>query len=402
MSNDDLELLRESHARWLSVASNPFDYLVVVDRKGVFRWVNHVAPGLSREALIDRMSIFDFLDDASKVVARAALDRAFDERVPVYYEGHSPGLEFTVGSVVAPIEGDRPVRLATILTRDLTRVKKLERDVRRQEVLLAESQRIAGIGTWVLPPGTGPGGEAEWSDELRRILGVPRGTPGFVQIVRELVLDHDLAKFDRYLRLIREGGTEEPLEIQIRRASDGALRDLRVKADQFADSRGERLGILGTVLDITELRTLERQLGRAPGPIPRAEPRRAAAPPIPKENVAILIVEDEATVLELAARVLTSLGYRVRTASSFEEAMSIWSTSKDEIGLLFTDVVLPGRSGTDIASEMRKDRPDLRILFTSGYAGEGWDLGVDPRTSFLPKPYVPTALARAIEAMLVR
>lgn len=119
-------------------------------------------------------------------------------------------------------------------------------------------------------------------------------------------------------------------------------------------------------------------------------------------NETILMVEDSAEVLRVGSRFLSDLGYRVHHATSADEALAILAAHPD-IRLLFTDMVLPGRcGGRELAEEARRLRPDLALLFTSGYA-VGAIEGLDRLPgALLDKPYYRDALAAAVRAALDR
>ena len=116
----------------------------------------------------------------------------------------------------------------------------------------------------------------------------------------------------------------------------------------------------------------------------------------------ILLLEDEEIIRRLLARFLAGQGYGVFEASDSDAASRIWSEQKENIGLLLTDVVLEnGLSGKEFARQLQKDRPDLKIIYTSGLAPE--TLGLDLTsgdTTFLQKPYLPEALLAAIKQAL--
>jgi DNA-binding NtrC family response regulator len=81
----------------------------------------------------------------------------------------------------------------------------------------------------------------------------------------------------------------------------------------------------------------------------------------------------------------------------------VWASKADEIDLVFTDMVMPGgMSGRDLADELRKTRPDAKIVFTSGYSPsrDGQNQNLLGGLKFLPKPYNPTKLLHAIEEAL--
>ena len=109
----------------------------------------------------------------------------------------------------------------------------------------------------------------------------------------------------------------------------------------------------------------------------------------------VLLVEDEPTVRTVAERALTRHGYKVLTADSGEEALDILGRG-DPIDLLISDVVMPGMDGPAVVREARKSRPDLKILFMSGYAEGQLRKSIDiENVNFLPKPFSVIELAEA-------
>jgi CheY-like chemotaxis protein len=116
----------------------------------------------------------------------------------------------------------------------------------------------------------------------------------------------------------------------------------------------------------------------------------------------ILLVEDDQLVRDLAAGVLRSAGYNVRTAATPLEAIEMAADPAERLDLLLTDEVMPGMSGGDLAQRLRADRPGLRVLRVSGYsenltASPG---GAGPGSAFLPKPYTPLALRQHVRRLL--
>jgi two-component system cell cycle sensor histidine kinase/response regulator CckA len=109
----------------------------------------------------------------------------------------------------------------------------------------------------------------------------------------------------------------------------------------------------------------------------------------------VLLVEDEPTVRTVAERALTRHGYKVVTADNGEDALEILNRG-DTVDLLISDVVMPGMDGPTMVREARKTRPDLKILFMSGYAEEQLRKSIDiENVNFLPKPFSVTDLAEA-------
>jgi two-component system, cell cycle sensor histidine kinase and response regulator CckA len=109
----------------------------------------------------------------------------------------------------------------------------------------------------------------------------------------------------------------------------------------------------------------------------------------------VLLVEDEPMVRTVAERALTRHGYTVITADSGEAALDILALG-DEVDLLISDVVMPGMDGPTMVREARKSRPELKILFMSGYAEEQLRKSLDiENVNFLAKPFSVTDLAEA-------
>lgn len=115
----------------------------------------------------------------------------------------------------------------------------------------------------------------------------------------------------------------------------------------------------------------------------------------------VLLVEDEPTVRTVAERALTRHGYTVITADNGEDALEILARN-EPIELLISDVVMPGMDGPTMVREARQSRPDLKILFMSGYAEEQLRKSIDiENVNFLPKPFSVTELAEAARRAVV-
>lgn len=107
----------------------------------------------------------------------------------------------------------------------------------------------------------------------------------------------------------------------------------------------------------------------------------------------MLVVEDDPLIRRLGAQILIRADFRVIEAGTAEEALSIWDKHRDEIALLFTDIVLGGdMGGTQLARRLREDRPELKLIFTSGYYSPDRLEEPASSTNFLAKPYHPHKL----------
>jgi two-component system cell cycle sensor histidine kinase/response regulator CckA len=116
----------------------------------------------------------------------------------------------------------------------------------------------------------------------------------------------------------------------------------------------------------------------------------------------ILLVEDDDRVRAVVRTMLSRQGYRVLEAANAGEALLILEQRKDEIALLLTDVVMPRLSGRKLADRATIIRPDLKVIYMSGYNDEFvFGHGVlPPGTAFLPKPVRSDALARKLREVL--
>ncbi|MHB2017148.1 MAG: ATP-binding protein [Candidatus Xenobia bacterium] len=137
--------------------------------------------------------------------------------------------------------------------------------------------------------------------------------------------------------------------------------------------------------------------------VPREEVEPApAAPPAAvtqRGTEHLMLVEDEAMLRSLTRHILESNGYRVTVAMDATDAMEQFDTSTD---LLLTDVVMPDMSGPDLARELRKRSPHLRVLYMSGYTTHPAVLGdlKGDNSAFLPKPFTPGVLAQQVREAL--
>ncbi len=114
----------------------------------------------------------------------------------------------------------------------------------------------------------------------------------------------------------------------------------------------------------------------------------------------ILLVEDEDDVRQLVIRVLGRAGYRVLEAPSGGHALQMCAAYAGDIHMVLTDVVMPGLSGCEVVEQLTLHRPDLEVLFMSGYSGvELQNRGVDAE-SFLAKPFTPDQLLDAVVSLI--
>ena len=116
----------------------------------------------------------------------------------------------------------------------------------------------------------------------------------------------------------------------------------------------------------------------------------------------VLVAEDEDGVRELLRKVLTEFGYTVLTARHGRDALMLAGEAAADIDLLVTDVVMPEMSGRELVQTLRHRRPDLKVLYVSGYTDdEVLQRGVSGReVEFMRKPFAAEALVRRVRALL--
>ena len=119
----------------------------------------------------------------------------------------------------------------------------------------------------------------------------------------------------------------------------------------------------------------------------------------------ILIVEDEPILRAMARDILEECGYRILEACSGKDALDVWKRETDDIDLLLTDMVMPeGISGVDLANQLLRVKPALKVIFTSGYTANevNQELLTRTRAGFLSKPYCHADLAKTVRDCLDR
>jgi nitrogen-specific signal transduction histidine kinase/FixJ family two-component response regulator len=127
------------------------------------------------------------------------------------------------------------------------------------------------------------------------------------------------------------------------------------------------------------------------------------SPAEPGKGETILVVEDETAVRELACASLQKRGYQVLKAADGPQAVEIWERNAERINLLLTDMVMPsGMNGSELSNILQLRNPQLKVIYTSGYSPEVLkkDSQVIQGVNFLPKPYDPQTLLRAVRTCL--
>jgi CheY-like chemotaxis protein len=116
----------------------------------------------------------------------------------------------------------------------------------------------------------------------------------------------------------------------------------------------------------------------------------------------VLVVEDDEQVRKFAVKSLKGYGYTVLFAANGEEAIDVAGRYSETIHLLLTDVIMPGMNSKDMAEYLKRSRPDVKVLYMSGYTDNAIvHHGVlDPDVAFVNKPFTPGDLGRKVREVL--
>jgi PAS domain S-box-containing protein len=210
--------------------------------------------------------------------------------------------------------------------------------------------------------------------------------------------------------------------VQLRVSDTGVGMDTTVQAHLFEPffttkevGKGTGLGlatVYGIVTQSGGYIAVDSALGRGTTftlSLPRVDAALTASPAgqtpiaLTGEPATILVVEDETDVRELVADILTATGYRVLSARSGAEALQCCAQHAGAIDLLLTDVVMPGMSGHELAVQIRRRWPRVKVLYMSGYTDEilGRYGAVDPSLAFVEKPFAPESLTHKVREVLL-
>jgi two-component system NtrC family sensor kinase len=132
-------------------------------------------------------------------------------------------------------------------------------------------------------------------------------------------------------------------------------------------------------------------------------PQTGPKPPSRSGTETILLAEDDSTLRQMMTENLTFLGYRVMASDSGSSALEVWRREQGRIDLLLTDLVMPGgMRGHELATELKRGNPKLKIIYTTGYSpgAAGGQTMLEEGVNFLPKPYPPDKLADIVRRCL--
>jgi len=165
----------------------------------------------------------------------------------------------------------------------------------------------------------------------------------------------------------------------------------------------QSLGYLRVSSVLNHGTTFEVYLPRWEGPLPAANDSGPAVAPVRALTGTLLLVEDEEGVRKLCGRILNRAGYQVLEATNAYDAERLFLEHGGSIDLVLTDIVMPGRGGPALIRRLRRNAPDVKALYMSGYTDQSIPSQVDSEgdLNFLHKPFeAPELLERVREAVL--
>jgi two-component system cell cycle sensor histidine kinase/response regulator CckA len=116
----------------------------------------------------------------------------------------------------------------------------------------------------------------------------------------------------------------------------------------------------------------------------------------------ILLVENGEMLRPLLCEILRREGFEVLAAKDGDEALSVWEGHQDQIDLVVTDVVMPGISGKELVERLRSLRPEIKVIYMSGYEASLLSVGnkFGSEVTFLQKPFRPAELSKSVREIL--
>ena len=122
-----------------------------------------------------------------------------------------------------------------------------------------------------------------------------------------------------------------------------------------------------------------------------------------RDDITVLLVDDEAMVLDIGSQFLERLGYRVKKAASGREALEVLNSDPDHIDCLLLDYTMPGMDGLETMQQVRAIRPEAKIIISSGYTRQQIEdrfANIVPPDGFIHKPFEMKALQEILQEVI--
>jgi PAS domain S-box-containing protein len=259
-----LEQAGDAEERWRSLLENPFHFVYIVDREGVYQYVNRTPPGISREDLLGKATIYDHLATDYHPAARQVLDQVFSSATAAAFEAYlPPPVDLWFSIVVGPVRRDGDVVSASLLSRDITPRKTAEAARHESEERFHQLAESIDDVFYLLDPGRrrllylSPAYERIWGRPVANLEGNPRAwQEGIHPEDRKEVIGRMRTAIREYDRSM------VPIEYRVVRP-DGSVRWVRHRAFSVRDGSPTSHRIAGIITDVTEQRAFLEESRRA-------------------------------------------------------------------------------------------------------------------------------------------
>ncbi|MFT3924114.1 MAG: PAS domain S-box protein [Myxococcales bacterium] len=242
---------------WQSIAESPFEYVMLVDREGMYLYLNRVDPRLSMEDVLNKRTMFDYLDASDRPMVADVLRRVFERGENAYYEVRIPFNQRWYACIVAPIRRDDEVVVASVMARDCTREKLAEHASRQMEDRYRLIVQQTRDGVWLLDECCRT---MFVNERVTEMLGYQASEMAGRSLLEFVARGHELEVRRRLERPLQ--GKRDLFDVCFQR-SDGEELWALVSAGSTYDARGECSGTVAVLTDRSEHRRWATTLSRA-------------------------------------------------------------------------------------------------------------------------------------------